>query len=189
MTGSILAALIVLLGVPAHSAAQDSPLKAGRDVQPPKKVYAPAPVYPPMARAASLQGLILLELTLSPEGRPTDIKVLRGIPLLDHAAIEAVKTWRYEPTLVNDVPRRVVLVEGLDFFFSESDMAQAYLDIAGNRRQPAVFRIYAISRLEAFPPKRQKAVVKKLQTLLKEPDDAVAKAAESALAKLSSSQR
>ncbi len=117
MTGSILAALIVLLGVPAHSAAQDSPLKAGRDVQPPKKVYAPAPVYPPMARAASLQGL------------------------------------------------------------------------TGNRRQPAVFRIYAISRLEAFPPKRQKAVVKKLQTLLKEPDDAVAKAAESALAKLSSSQR
>lgn len=157
---------------------------AGRDVEPPKKVHAPAPVYPPMARAASVQGLVFLEITLSPEGRPTDITVLRGIPLLNHAAIEAVKTWRYEPTLVNDVLRRVVLTEGFDFFLSESDMAQAYLDIVGNPRQPPVFRVHAISRFQEFPPKRQKAVVKKLRTLLKDPDHAVANAAESALAKL-----
>lgn len=185
----MVAALIVLLGVPAGSAAQDPPLMAGRDVEPPRKVHAPVPVYPPMARAASLQGLILLDITLSPEGRPTDIKVLRGIPLLDRAAIEGVRTWRYEQTLVNDVPRRVVLMEGIDFFFSESDMVHAYLDIAGNRRQPAIVRLYAISRLQEFPPKRQKAVVKKLQTLLKDPGHAVAGAAQSALAKLPRSPR
>lgn len=189
MKRALATAAVVLLGCPLGSAAQDQPLVAGRDVQTPKKIYAPQPVYPLMARSAGLQGLILLEITLDAEGRPTDIKVLRGIPLLDRAAIEAVKTWRYEPTLDDGVLRRIVLLEALDFFLSDADMVQAYSDMATSRRQPAAFRVLAISRLLELPAKGQKAVAKTLQKLLEDPDQSVAKAADAALAKLPTQAR
>ena len=44
-----------------------------------------------------MQGVVILECTISPQGKVTDVKVLRGIPLLDAAAIEAVKQWVYTP--------------------------------------------------------------------------------------------
>ena len=55
------------------------------------------PSYPDIAKQARVQGVVILECTISPQGKVTDVKVLRGIPLLDAAAIEAVKQWVYSP--------------------------------------------------------------------------------------------
>src|SRR5262245_33172855 len=80
---------------------------------PPKRVAYSEPQYPARAREVMpiLQGIIMLELHLAEDGRPAEIRVLRGIPLLDEAAVKAARTWRYEPSLVNGVATRVVVEE------------------------------------------------------------------------------
>jgi protein TonB len=65
-----------------------------------------------------VQGIVILECTISPQGRVTDVKILRGIPLLDAAAVEAVKQWVYSPTLLNGVPVPVIMTVTVNFKLS-----------------------------------------------------------------------
>ena len=63
-------------------------------------------------------GVVILECTISPQGKVTDVKVLRGIPLLDQAAVDAVKQWVYTPTLLNGVPVPVIMTVTVNFKLS-----------------------------------------------------------------------
>ena len=63
----------------------------------PRKIRNVAPNYPEAARQARVSGVVILQLTVSANGIVTDARVLRSIPLLDAAAIEAAKLWQYEP--------------------------------------------------------------------------------------------
>jgi TonB family protein len=56
------------------------------------------PAYPQAARDARVQGTVVLELTVDREGNVTDVRVVESIPLLDQAAIDAVREWKYEPS-------------------------------------------------------------------------------------------
>ncbi len=76
------------------------------------------PQYPAIARQARVQGIVILECTISPRGDVTDVRVLRGIPLLNQAAIDAVRQWEYEPTLVNGVPVAVIMTVTVNFKLS-----------------------------------------------------------------------
>ena len=67
----------------------------------PRKIRHVAPIYPEAARQARVSGVVILELQLDVNGTVTDARVLRSIPLLDAAAIEAVKQWQYEPMIAN----------------------------------------------------------------------------------------
>jgi TonB family protein len=67
----------------------------------PRKVRDAAPIYPEGARRAKVSGIVILELALDVNGIVTDARVVRSVPLLDAAAIEAVKQWQYEPMVVN----------------------------------------------------------------------------------------
>ena len=91
------------------------PVRVGGNVPEPRKVHSVAPEYPPIARKARVQGIVILEATIGPRGNVTDVKVLRSIPLLDQAAIDAVKQWVYEPTLVNGVPTAVIMTVTVNF--------------------------------------------------------------------------
>ena len=84
----------------------------------PKKLKNVNPSYPDIAKQARVQGVVILECTISPQGKVTDVKVLRGIPLLDAAAIEAVKQWVYSPTLLNGVPVPVIMTVTVNFRLS-----------------------------------------------------------------------
>jgi protein TonB len=81
----------------------------------PKKIRNAAPVYPDDAKRAGVQGTVVLEATVSPEGRVTNLKVLRGIPLLDAAAADAVKQWRYTPTMLNGRAVPVIMTVSVNF--------------------------------------------------------------------------
>ncbi len=59
------------------------------------------PVYPPLARAARIQGSVELQAVISKDGRIERLQVLRGHPMLVKAAVEAVQQWRYQPYLLN----------------------------------------------------------------------------------------
>jgi len=72
--------------------------RVGGGVSAPKVIYNPDPEYSDEARKAKIQGTCVLWLIVGPDGRPRDIKVQRTLGMgLDEKAIEAVKTWRFDP--------------------------------------------------------------------------------------------
>jgi periplasmic protein TonB len=93
-------------------------VRVGGQIKEPKKLKHVNPAYPDIAKQARVQGVVILECTISPQGKVTDVKVLRGIPLLDSAAIEAVKQWVYSPTLLNGVPVPVIMTVTVNFRLS-----------------------------------------------------------------------
>jgi TonB family protein len=74
-------------------------VRAEKDIQPPKLIKEVAPIYPEAARLAQVQGVVILGVKTDEQGRVADTIVLRSIPLLDQAAMDAVKQWIYEPFL------------------------------------------------------------------------------------------
>jgi periplasmic protein TonB len=93
-------------------------VRVGGQIKEPKKLKNVSPVYPDIAKQARVQGVVILECTISPQGKVTDVKVLRGIPLLDSAATDAVKQWVYTPTLLNGVPVPVIMTVTVNFKLS-----------------------------------------------------------------------
>jgi protein TonB len=93
--------------------------RPGGMIREPRKVVDVAPIYPDIARAARVEGLVILEATIDERGFVTDARVLRSVPLLDAAALAALKQWRYTPTLLNGTAVRVLMT--VTFRFSLGD--------------------------------------------------------------------
>jgi protein TonB len=91
------------------------PAPIGGAITPPTKVKDVPPVYPPIAQSARVQGVVMLEVIIGPSGKVTEVKVIRGIPLLDQAAIDAVSQWEYTPTLLAGVAVPVVTTVTVNF--------------------------------------------------------------------------
>jgi protein TonB len=100
---------------PPPPAAAQEPVRPGGKVRPPSKVHDVAPVYPPLALAARVEGPVLLEAIIDTEGRVQAVRVLRSPPMLDAAAVEAVRQWRYTPTLLNGTPVPVIMTVNVMF--------------------------------------------------------------------------
>jgi protein TonB len=62
------------------------------------------PVYPADAQSAKVSGTVIVEATIGADGKVINAKVLRSVPKLDQAALDAVKQWEYSPTLLNGKP-------------------------------------------------------------------------------------
>jgi TonB family protein len=90
-------------------------LKVGDAVKPPRRLVNAAPTYPQEAIDAKVQGVVVLDVLVDAEGVPSDVQVVQGIPMLDAAAIEAVRKWRYEPTLMNGVAVPIAMTVSLNF--------------------------------------------------------------------------
>jgi len=65
------------------------------------------PVYPPIAKAARVSGTVVIQATISKTGSIEGLKVISGPAMLQQAAIDAVRTWRYRPYLLNNEPVEV----------------------------------------------------------------------------------
>lgn len=91
------------------------PVRPGGDLQPPTKRRHVAPAYPDLARRAGVEGVVVLECVIDPSGRVAEVKVLRSHPLLEGAAVEAVRQWVYSPTRLNGVPVAVLLTVTVQF--------------------------------------------------------------------------
>ena len=66
------------------------------------------PPYPPLAKQARIQGAVVLEAVISKEGIIINLKVISGHPWLIPSALDAVRQWRYKPTLLNNEPVEVL---------------------------------------------------------------------------------
>ena len=89
--------------------------QVGGDIRPPQKIREVAPRYPAIAQASRVEGIVILEALISEDGSVQNVRVLRGKPLLDDAAADAVRQWRFTPTLLNGQPVPVVMTVTVSF--------------------------------------------------------------------------
>ncbi len=94
---------------------QSKAVEAGGEIDPPQVVKRIDPVYPEEARKAGIQGSVILYVTTDKEGRVSEIEVLKSIPALDKAAMDAVRQWVYEPYLKDGTPKPVSFAVTIQF--------------------------------------------------------------------------
>jgi len=95
------------------------PVKTGGSINEPQKLKSVDPVYPEVAKKARIQGEVILEVETDIYGQVMNIKVLRSIPALDQAAIDAVRQWIYQPLIVDGKPRRAIFPVTVNFILNE----------------------------------------------------------------------
>ena len=81
----------------------------------PRKLHDVAPIYPEIARRTGVEGVVIIEAVIATDGGVRDARVLRSQPLLDRAALDAVRQWRYAPTRVNGVAVPVIVTVTVQF--------------------------------------------------------------------------
>jgi len=102
-------------GMAPRSPSGMAPVRVGGNVQTPTKVRDVRPLYPQDAQSARISGVVIIEATIDTDGRVYDAKVLRSIPLLDQAALDAVRQWEFTPTLLEGVPVPVIMTVTVNF--------------------------------------------------------------------------
>jgi protein TonB len=101
----------------AVTVAPSAPVRAGgtSGVRVPQKLNEVNPAYPPIAMQAHIEGIVIIEATINESGNVVNARVLRSVPLLDQAAVEAVKQWRYTPSMLNGSPVPVIMTVTVNF--------------------------------------------------------------------------
>ncbi|SPF49822.1 Tetratricopeptide TPR_2 repeat protein (modular protein) [Candidatus Sulfopaludibacter sp. SbA4] len=102
---------------PSGNAGGETPqrIRIGGPVQQAKLISQSPPVYPPLAREANVQGTVQLQVIIAKDGTVAHIEVVSGHPLLVPAALEAVRQWRYQTTLLNGDPVEVATTVSVNF--------------------------------------------------------------------------
>ncbi len=86
---------------------QQSRIRVGGNVIAAKVINRTTPVYPPLARQTRISGTVRLHAIIAKDGTVQQLEVMSGHPLLVQAALDAVRQWRYQPTLLNGEPVEV----------------------------------------------------------------------------------
>ncbi len=95
--------------------ASREPLPVGGRVPMPQRLVTAQPVYPGIAKAGKVQGTVEVAIVIDAFGNVGQTKIVKSIPQLDSAAVEAVKKWKYSPTVVNGVAVPVSMVVHVAF--------------------------------------------------------------------------
>ena len=85
------------------------PVRLGSGIKEPILIRKVPPVYPQIALTAKVQGVVVIEVVVDVDGNVRNAHVIRSQPLLDQAALAAVRQWRFTPTLLNGVPVEVIM--------------------------------------------------------------------------------
>jgi protein TonB len=91
------------------------PVRVSGPIQPPRKIHNQAPVYPALALAARVEGTVVIDAVISATGAVQEARVITSVPLLDEAALAAVRQWVFTPTRLGGVPVPVILTVKVEF--------------------------------------------------------------------------
>ena len=107
--GGVLGGVIGGMGgaPPPPKPKQTGPLRVGGNVQAARIINRVQPVYPPLARQTRISGTVRLHAIIGKDGMIQQLEVMNGHPLLQQSALDAVRQWRYQPTLLNGEPVEV----------------------------------------------------------------------------------
>src|SRR5688572_20011611 len=100
---------------PPPPPAPTKPVRVGGDIERPTLLHRVNPDYPQIAISAKKEGIVILEATVDTDGTVRHVRVLRSEPLLDKAAIDAVKQWRYSPLQLNGRAQPFILTVTVSF--------------------------------------------------------------------------
>lgn len=92
-----------------------APVHVGGVITAPTKIHDVAPEYPRIAREAKIQGIVIIQATIGMDGRVVNAEVLRPVPFLDQAALDAVRQWRFTATQLNGEPVAVIMTVTVNF--------------------------------------------------------------------------
>jgi TonB family protein len=99
----------------SRAKARAAAVRVGGRIKTPTKIKDVKPVYPAIAQSARVSGVVTIEATIGPDGKVIEANVVRSIPLLDQAALDAVRQWEYTPTLLNGVAVPVLMTVTITF--------------------------------------------------------------------------
>jgi protein TonB len=99
----------------ARAKARAEAVRVGSTMRPPTKIKDVQPVYPAIAKSARVSGAVVIEAMIGTDGKVAEATVVKSIPLLDQAALDAVRQWEYTPSLLNGKPVPVVMTITINF--------------------------------------------------------------------------
>jgi len=105
--GGIISLTSSVAALPSMSKPTPQRVRISQGVSKGLLIYRVEPTYPPVARAARIQGVVVLAAIIDKDGNIQNLQVVSGHPMLAPAAIEAVKQWRYKPFLLSGQPLEV----------------------------------------------------------------------------------
>jgi TonB family protein len=114
--------------------AQDLPLRISPETAASNLLTRIDPLYPALSRVARVQDTVTMDVTIDKEGKVSDLKVTNGHPLLNIAALETVKQWRYKPYLVNGQPTAAIASTEVNFSLPSGDGTVREAEIGGRIR-------------------------------------------------------
>ena len=94
---------------------QGGPVRVAQLPVAPTKIADARPLYPEIARSARVQGTVVLEAVLDQSGRVTQLRVIQSVPMLNQAALDAVRQWRYTPSIYGGQPVSVLMTITIRF--------------------------------------------------------------------------
>ncbi len=97
------------------SSAPKGPIRIGHGVKAPRVIFAPDPVFPVLARQARISGAVVIDAVIDTQGNVVEMRTVSGHPILALAAIEALRRWKYEPTILGGEAIPVELLVTLTF--------------------------------------------------------------------------
>jgi TonB family protein len=100
---------------PRSAVNAEGAVRVGGDVKAPKKIKDVRPIYPPDAKDARVQGVVIAEVRIEPDGRVSDAQIVRSIPLLDEAALTAIRQWEFVPSQMGGAPVPVIMTVTVQF--------------------------------------------------------------------------
>jgi TonB family protein len=102
-------------GTPSPGGSSSGPLRPGGSFRPPRKIKDVKPVYPQSAVSDQSRGTVIIDITIGVDGKIQEAKILHSVPALDGAALEAVRQWEYEPTVLNGVLVALIMTVVVNF--------------------------------------------------------------------------
>jgi len=100
---------------PPPAPPSQAPIHWHSGIRVPQKIVDVAPVYPRFARDARAQGIVIIEATIDARGNVVAARVTKSVNLLDQAALDAVRQWKFSPTLLNGVPVPIIMTVTVRF--------------------------------------------------------------------------
>jgi len=91
------------------------PVRIGGSIKESRKIRHVPPIFPADAVAAGVEGTVVLNAVLGKDGAVRDVAVITGVPVLNDAALNAVRLWVFTPTLLNGVPVEVAMTVTVNF--------------------------------------------------------------------------
>ena len=137
-------ALMVFVTLALSQNAPQAPIQVPANSAPTFLVRKVAPVYPPLARQARIQGTVVLSIVISKDGEVRDRKLVSGHPMLAPAAIEAVKQWRYRPYISDDKPVEVETVVRVGFRMADGPESSSLMRSSPDP-PPRLFKMVRVS--------------------------------------------